>query len=326
MHHTHDDFLNAIVAQPADRTLRLVFADWLDEHDDRRGELIRIEEEMRTLPVFADRFWELKPRRNELRTLVGSEWCERMRYGTECEPVFRHGIPDGWRERWRLIREFTERWYHIPMVDVGGRQKELENAETRLKRKFPPSVGEWIAFVHDVHEAPNSTGELRPAHVQSLSGNVALSLQFSDYQDAHSAVSFADLHLPDPPVYWYQWDENDVWVQSGPNAESVTVFALRQVINHTDGAGGEFVAEVDQLPDLYRHLTRTFHSHVKFGNREWDETENLFVEVEPIPGQSGRFYLYVRAAASIRKEQIPEFLWGYARLSHSRSGIFERKP
>ena len=67
MLHTQDDFLNAIHAAPDDRTLRLVFSDWLDENDDPRGELVRVEEEMRQLPVFADRFWELKPRRNELR-------------------------------------------------------------------------------------------------------------------------------------------------------------------------------------------------------------------------------------------------------------------
>jgi uncharacterized protein (TIGR02996 family) len=122
MLHTHEDFLKAIAAQPAERTVRLVFADWLGEHEQPEfAELIRVEEEMRTLPVFADRFWELKPRRNELRAKAGAHWCERMRYGTECEPVFRHGIPDGWRDRWRLIREFTERWHGIPMPDVGGR-------------------------------------------------------------------------------------------------------------------------------------------------------------------------------------------------------------
>ena len=65
--HAADDFLRAIEAEPGDRTRRLVFADWLDERADPRGELIRVEEEMRTLPAFSDRFWELKPRRNELR-------------------------------------------------------------------------------------------------------------------------------------------------------------------------------------------------------------------------------------------------------------------
>jgi uncharacterized protein (TIGR02996 family) len=65
MLHTHDDFLKAIAATPTDRTLRLVFADWLDEHSDPQprpadcagstigagrgaemAELIRVEEEM----------------------------------------------------------------------------------------------------------------------------------------------------------------------------------------------------------------------------------------------------------------------------------------
>jgi uncharacterized protein (TIGR02996 family) len=36
-------FLAAIRQQPADNTVRLVYADWLDERDDPRGELLRIE-------------------------------------------------------------------------------------------------------------------------------------------------------------------------------------------------------------------------------------------------------------------------------------------
>ncbi len=37
MLHTSDDFLNAIEAHPADRTRRLIFADWLDERADPRA-------------------------------------------------------------------------------------------------------------------------------------------------------------------------------------------------------------------------------------------------------------------------------------------------
>ena len=42
MLHTDADFLSAIAAQPADRTLRLVYADWLDEQSDSRGALVAI--------------------------------------------------------------------------------------------------------------------------------------------------------------------------------------------------------------------------------------------------------------------------------------------
>src|SRR5262245_19322229 len=100
-------FIEAIRANPNDVAARLVYADWLEERGDPRGEFIRIEEEMRPLPVFSDRFWELKPRRNELRQESTDNWLESMRYGTDCQPVFRH-VPNGWREWWRLIREYTE--------------------------------------------------------------------------------------------------------------------------------------------------------------------------------------------------------------------------
>jgi uncharacterized protein (TIGR02996 family) len=55
-----EEFL-AQVETTADRNARLVYADWLEERGDERAELIRVEEEMRLLPFYADRYWELKP-------------------------------------------------------------------------------------------------------------------------------------------------------------------------------------------------------------------------------------------------------------------------
>ncbi len=229
--HTDDSFLLAIEAEPADRVRRLVYADWLDDRHDPRGELVRVEEEMRTLPVFADRFWELKPRRNELRALAGGDWCARMRYGTECEPVFRHGIPDGWRDRWRLIREFTERWHRIPMPDVGGRANEIAQAETRLQRELPPSLREWIAFAHDVNTIQEGKSELQslsdrrlrvlpdngmqsvfviePNYDYSINDRVISVLE--DTHGHHRAIRNPDLSTPDPLAYAYsnRWSNDD---------------------------------------------------------------------------------------------------------------------
>ena len=235
MLHTHDDFLNAIQAQPADRTLRLVYADWLDECNDPRGELIRAEEEMRQLPVFADRFWELKPRRNELRAHAGSEWCGKMRYGTECEPVFRHGIPEGWRERWRLIREFTERWHRIPMSDIGGRQTEIIEAEARLGRRLPPSVREHIAYVRDTrqHEGHftlwHGTFEIEP-----VPGLPAISL-FGGRSGYMVGYRHADDHEPDPPMDRFIWAgeigvHSDYALASDWHESSVTNFVFRVLL------------------------------------------------------------------------------------------------
>src|SRR5688572_11349835 len=143
-------FLAAIRDAPADLAVRLVYADWLDDRGDPRGELIRIEEEMRTLPAFADRFWELKARRNELRAQADTEWLAACGYGTVWRPVFGDGVPDDWKGRWRLIRESVERRHGISMGDVGGRVEEVRAAEDRLGLTLPPSVREWVAFAHDI--------------------------------------------------------------------------------------------------------------------------------------------------------------------------------
>jgi uncharacterized protein (TIGR02996 family) len=135
-------FLEAIRADPHDVAARLVYADWLEERGDPRGELIRIEEEMRPLPVFADRFWELKPRRHELREKSDKGWLEAMRYGTDCPPTFRHA-PKTCKEYWRLIRVFTERWHGYPQIpDVGGLPQQVYDIEARLGRKLATSVRE----------------------------------------------------------------------------------------------------------------------------------------------------------------------------------------
>ena len=46
---TEDDFQTAIDAHPEDWQTRLVFADWLDEHNDPRGGVIRLAERVRHL-------------------------------------------------------------------------------------------------------------------------------------------------------------------------------------------------------------------------------------------------------------------------------------
>src|SRR5438093_1127867 len=97
---TEAQFLAEIESRPDDRSVRLVYADWLEEHgEEERAEAVRVEEEMRRVPICSDRYWELKPRRNKVRKKCDKKWLEQMRYGTDYEPVFRD-VPEGWRERW----------------------------------------------------------------------------------------------------------------------------------------------------------------------------------------------------------------------------------
>ncbi len=144
-------FLAAMRAAPAARLTRHVYADWLEERGDPRHELVRVCEAMRAVPVWSDDYWQWKARRNELWTRFPIEWLEATGYdGSDYDPIFRDGVPDGVRERWRLIREFTERWHGVSVPDVGGRRDVIAREEARLGLTLPESVRELIAFTHDV--------------------------------------------------------------------------------------------------------------------------------------------------------------------------------
>src|SRR4051812_36558630 len=142
-------FLAGIESQLDDREVRLVYADWLEERGDPRAELIRVEEEMRRVPIASDRFWEIKPRRNALRERCEAHWLGRLGYGTDYEPAFQ-SVPDDWEGRWRLLREFAERWHGVPMGDVGRHADVIAETEATLGLELPPSFREWIAFASDL--------------------------------------------------------------------------------------------------------------------------------------------------------------------------------
>jgi uncharacterized protein (TIGR02996 family) len=333
MLHTHDEFLRAIESQPAEQTVRLVYADWLDEQNDPRAELVRVEEEMRQAPVYSGRFWELKPRRDLLRERFDPEWCGRMHYGTSCAPVFQHGIPEGWRERWRLIREFIERWHHVPMDDVGGRADEIAEVETRLGRVLPPSVREWVALSHDAQYAANCHAALRNANdIRDVPGQRAIALWLASdaggrASATYSAVLHSDLALPDPPVYRFldritdDLDHSLVRADEQPEAETVSAFALR-FLPHSTGEGGGFQAAVDQPDELRPLLKETFSSAAGIGADEVYELDNLIVWLRPPLLSTRGAHLIVAASPALARDRIPPFLLDRARQGYRVRGVF----
>jgi uncharacterized protein (TIGR02996 family) len=323
-------FLAAIQADPDDQAPRLIYADWLEERGDPRGELIRIEEEMRALPVFSDRYWQLKPRRNELREHTPPDWLEGMRYGIDChtrygidcQPLFRHGFPDGWRERWRLIREYMDRWYGLSLPDVGGRAEEIRAVEARLGRPLPPSVREWVAFAHDVRRRPDDDQVFTDLYYQmcELEGLSAVSLLIRSDEGVHWAVRHADLNLPDPPVYVFVRSDEDwdtfVPYRDNPIDPALTVFVLKWAVGKTHT--GWVDLELPDPAELIRDLAKTFRGHCrleKFNNYherrdvEIFDSGNILVRLSP-PFQPGEEVWDIRfnLASELPREAIPAFL------------------
>lgn len=72
-------FINAIRENPEDRTLRLIYADWLDETGDARGSLIRLQCELDRVPMGNPHRHVLQHAIRELCREFQSEWLAPLR-------------------------------------------------------------------------------------------------------------------------------------------------------------------------------------------------------------------------------------------------------
>jgi uncharacterized protein (TIGR02996 family) len=84
-------FLDEITAHPDDDVPRLIYADWLEEREDPRGEFIRVQCELAKLRKTQKRFAELRQRERELSLLHLQQWTEGVPYSLR-RCVFRRGF------------------------------------------------------------------------------------------------------------------------------------------------------------------------------------------------------------------------------------------
>jgi uncharacterized protein (TIGR02996 family) len=77
---THDDLLQAIIERPDDDALRLVFADWLEDHGEpERAAFIRVQLELAKAPEKDERRHGLEEREKELLARHEEEWVRPVR-------------------------------------------------------------------------------------------------------------------------------------------------------------------------------------------------------------------------------------------------------
>lgn len=88
-------FLRAIAENPDDDTARLVFADWLDERTSGRGDLIRLDLHLATLPKYTSEYESLLARRAELLPAHLEYWRSELPAfpGVEYTAEFDRGLP-----------------------------------------------------------------------------------------------------------------------------------------------------------------------------------------------------------------------------------------
>src|SRR5262245_55108850 len=86
-------FLQAIVADPEDEGVRLIYADWLEEQGNPRGEFIRLQCELEKLSADDPRRPDLEAREKQLLAEHANEWLGPLR-GELVDWRFHRGFVD----------------------------------------------------------------------------------------------------------------------------------------------------------------------------------------------------------------------------------------
>ncbi len=95
---TDADFVEAILSDPANEHLRLVYADWLEEQGDRRSEFLRLSHEMAKEPSQITRAL-LRNRLRKMRKNIDPGWLAQMdRPPIERCPNFAFRCPLRWED------------------------------------------------------------------------------------------------------------------------------------------------------------------------------------------------------------------------------------
>lgn len=329
---TDAHFLAAIAAAPADRLPKLVYADWLDERDDVRGELIRLEEETRERVAWDDTLWKLKPRRNELRARVSAEWLTAMGYGLHCEPLFRgHPFPTDVRDAWRLIREAHERWTGEPVPDVGGHAERVAETERRLGVSLPACVREYVAFGFDwnhIRQRRKRRSHPRVHALHPMPGQPVLSFNRQGYfQFGLRVGDFTP--TSDPPVVrylpaWNDQGEPDTGryeLASDQPQASFTQFVFTQAFGLLAARSGELSDDIRRVDEVRARLHEQFPHVSTIGGAELFEAADLSATLRT-PGQSSAGFLEVRAHRPISADRLSPWLLAVCRTDGYRTGVF----
>jgi len=161
---THQDFVEAILAEPSDDAPRLIYADWLEERGNPRGEFIRVQVEMATLarytyggpmpaprnPRHAARFRELWKRQMELYASHCAEWVEPL-IGKATGVFFERGCVEGLSTPLQTFVTHASLWYQSMPI----RQMRLvgpSSTEDWLKLADCPYVAKLKALFASVDD------------------------------------------------------------------------------------------------------------------------------------------------------------------------------
>jgi uncharacterized protein (TIGR02996 family) len=96
--YTEEALLREVVANPHDPTIRLVYADWLEEQGDPRAEFLRLEAELTTMPEDDSRYAPSFARLRQLWKTLDRDWLAQVNRSPVENCHFEFQCPKKWEQ------------------------------------------------------------------------------------------------------------------------------------------------------------------------------------------------------------------------------------
>lgn len=289
-------FLDAIQSSPQDESLRLVYADWLEERGDERAELVRLETAMSKMRVFSDSYFNNKARRDELRGKADGSWLQAIGYVPTHRPMFQE-MPATLVERWRLIDEFIDLWSPIIPGPNGYSEDQIVNAETHIGRPLPNALRNWYARYgnrRDIWSIQDSMVD--PNYLELDAINKCLVIRVENQNCERWGILESDLALDDPPIYEFE--------QPGQASTTTSAFLL-QVLLYESMFGAKFSAGGETPNAVIEESIERKYSKCDLPDRYWVATPIHFYEGCDIVLQThAESWVYVAARTEAALTQL----------------------
>ena len=228
-------FIQQILANPSDDSVRLIYADWLEEREDPRGEFLRIQTALSKMPRKDKRYASLRKRLKALRSSLDAEWLawlNTLRYRTAFAALDR------------------------PLTQKNGiSEKRIAVGERRLGIRLPRALRDYylVAGSHRFNQAHNNL--LPPEEWYLESGKIVF---LQENQGVwFGGVKVNDKAGDDPPVFGQYEGTTDRFRWPEPCSEFLVTQLYVQAVYGYDGMKYRGSADI-VTPEALARLEETW--------------------------------------------------------------------
>lgn len=197
-------FLEEIAAAPRSVDRRLIYADWLEEHADPRGEFIQQWHLLDSFRPWTVEFGDCSRRIRQLRDSISAEWLKRLEYSATYRPMLAE-IPRDRQSRWQLLANFLEVWHRALNAADAISETIVRAREPLMKQRLPAALVEWYChsgYADDIWRCGTSfPGGLLAEHSGLWLYQHRLPLGGVPGGASEYLLRESDLGMDDPPVY-----------------------------------------------------------------------------------------------------------------------------